>query len=93
MEHFRLEQVADDAWAAVALPDSGGNGGFIRVGGYTIVFDTFASTAAADEVRISAELIRAGGVHDQQPLARRPCQRQQVVRRRPNRCDRASRAS
>jgi len=57
MEHFRLEQVADDAWAAVALPDSGGNGGFIRVGGYTIVFDTFASTAAADEVRISAELI------------------------------------
>lgn len=57
MEHFRLEQVADDAWAAVALPDSGGNAGFIRVGDYTIVFDTFASTAAADELRISAEVI------------------------------------
>jgi cyclase len=59
MEHFRLEQVADDAWAAVALPESGavGNAGFIRVGESTIVFDTFASTAAADELRISAEVI------------------------------------
>jgi cyclase len=59
MKHFRLEQVADDAWAAVALPESGavGNAGFIRVGESTIVFDTFASTAAADELRISAEVI------------------------------------
>ena len=59
MEHFRLEQVADDAWAAVALPVTGavGNAGFIRVGESTIVFDTFASTAAADELRLSAEVI------------------------------------
>ena len=59
MEHFRLEQVADDAWAAVALPETGsvGNAGFIRVADFTIVFDTFASTAAADELRISAEVI------------------------------------
>ncbi|MDX6475039.1 MAG: hypothetical protein QOH95_550, partial [Gaiellaceae bacterium] len=59
MEHFRLEQVADDAWAAVALPDRGAvaNAGFIRVGDYTIVFDTFLSTAAADELRIAAEVI------------------------------------
>jgi glyoxylase-like metal-dependent hydrolase (beta-lactamase superfamily II) len=57
MEHFRLEQVADDAWAAVALSDTGGNAGFIRVADFTIVFDTFASTAAADELRISAEVI------------------------------------
>jgi cyclase len=57
MEHFRLEQVADDAWAAVAPPDSGGNAGFIRMNESTIVFDTFASTAAADELRSSAESI------------------------------------
>jgi glyoxylase-like metal-dependent hydrolase (beta-lactamase superfamily II) len=59
MEHFRLEQVADDAWAAIALPETGavGNAGFIRVADFTIVFDTFASTAAADELRIAAEVI------------------------------------
>ena len=59
MEHFRLEQVADDAWAAMALPETGavGNAGFIRVADFTIIFDTFASTAAADELRLSAEVI------------------------------------
>jgi cyclase len=59
MEHFRLEQVADDAWAAVGLPatGAGGNAGFIRVGDFTIVFDTFAGAAAADELRISAEVV------------------------------------
>jgi glyoxylase-like metal-dependent hydrolase (beta-lactamase superfamily II) len=59
MEHFRLEQVADDAWAAIALPDTGAvaNAGFIRVGDSTIVFDTFHSTAAADELRLSAEVV------------------------------------
>jgi glyoxylase-like metal-dependent hydrolase (beta-lactamase superfamily II) len=59
MEHFRLEQVADDAWAAIALPETGsvGNAGFIRVGDFTVVFDTFASTAAADELRVAAEVI------------------------------------
>jgi glyoxylase-like metal-dependent hydrolase (beta-lactamase superfamily II) len=59
MDHFRLEQVADDAWSAIAIPDTGavGNAGFIRVGDYTIVFDTFVSTAAADQLRIAAEVI------------------------------------
>jgi glyoxylase-like metal-dependent hydrolase (beta-lactamase superfamily II) len=59
MEHFRLEQVADDAWGAIGLPDTGAvaNAGFIRVGDSTIVFDTFISTAAADELRLSAEVI------------------------------------
>jgi cyclase len=59
MEHFRLEQVADDAWAAIALPETGavGNAGFVRVSDFTVVFDTFASTAAADELRISAEVV------------------------------------
>src|ERR1700704_4313122 len=59
MEHFRLEQVADDAWAAIAVPDTGAvaNAGFIRFGDSTIVFDTFLSTAAADDLRRSAEVV------------------------------------
>jgi cyclase len=59
MEHFRLEQVADDAWAAIAAPAAGAatNAGFIRVGDATIVFDTFSSTAAGGELRLAAEAI------------------------------------
>src|SRR3981189_3100216 len=59
MEHFRLEQVADDAWAAIGLPGSGGvaTPASTRGGDSTIVFDTFISTAAADELRLSAEVI------------------------------------
>jgi cyclase len=59
MDHFRLEQVADDAWAAIALPDKGAvaNAGFIRVGESTIVFDTFLSRSAAYELRVSAEAV------------------------------------
>jgi cyclase len=59
MEHFRLEQVADDAWAAIALPGTSAvaNAGFIRIGDATIVFDTFLSTAAADHLRLAAEVV------------------------------------
>jgi glyoxylase-like metal-dependent hydrolase (beta-lactamase superfamily II) len=63
MEHFRLEQVADDAWAAIAVPGSGavGNAGFVRVGDFSVVFDTFATAAAADELRVSAEVVAPVG--------------------------------
>jgi len=59
MEHFRLDHVADDAWAAFALPDTGAvaNAGFVRAGADAVVFDTFVSTTAADQLRISAEAI------------------------------------
>jgi cyclase len=59
MEHFRLEQVADDAWAAIAVPGSGavGNAGFVRMGDFSVVFDTFATAAAADQLRVSAEVV------------------------------------
>lgn len=59
MDHFRLEQVADDAWAAIAAPDAGAaaNAGFIRVGDATIVFDTFVSIAAGEQLRIAAEVV------------------------------------
>lgn len=58
MDHFRLEQVADDAWAALAAPDTGAaNAGFIRVGDSTIVFDTFSSIEAGEQLRIAAEVV------------------------------------
>jgi cyclase len=50
--HFRLEQVAEGAWAAIALPDRGavGNAGLVDLGGETLVFDTFWTPAAAREL-------------------------------------------
>ncbi len=59
MEHFRLEQVADDAWAAIALPGTGavGNAGFVHVNDSTVVFDTFMTVEAADDLRLAAEVV------------------------------------
>jgi hypothetical protein len=49
VEHVRLEEVADGARAAVAVPDTGsvGNVAIVRAGGDTIVFDTFLTPQAA----------------------------------------------
>jgi cyclase len=57
--HFRFEQVADDAWAAIATPDGGAvaNAGVVRSSGATIVFDTTMLVEAARELRELAERI------------------------------------
>jgi glyoxylase-like metal-dependent hydrolase (beta-lactamase superfamily II) len=54
--HFRLEPVAEGAWAAIALPDRGavGNAGLVDLGGRTLVFDTFFTPAAARELDAAA---------------------------------------
>ena len=59
MAHFRFEQVADDAWAAIATPDGGAvaNAGVVRSGDATIVFDTTMLVEAAVELRAAAERI------------------------------------
>src|ERR1044071_3888827 len=59
VEHFRLDQVADDAWAAVSVPDTGSvaNAGIVRSGDTTIVFDTFVTPQAARDLRAEAEAI------------------------------------
>ncbi len=59
MEHFRLEQVSDDAWAAIArrTGDAAANAGIVRSGDSTIVFDTSLSLVAARELRTAAERI------------------------------------
>lgn len=57
MEHIRVEQVADGAWAAIAVPDTGsvGNAGFVDAGGSTIVFDAHLTPFAGAELRAAAE--------------------------------------
>ena len=52
MTHFRLEQVAEGAWAAIALPDRAavGNAGVVDLGGEMLVFDTSWTPAAAREL-------------------------------------------
>jgi glyoxylase-like metal-dependent hydrolase (beta-lactamase superfamily II) len=64
--HFRLEQVAAGAWAAIALPDRGavGNAGLVDLGGETLVFDTFFTPAAA------RELLEAAGALDLPPVSK-----------------------
>ncbi len=56
-KHFRLQQLADGVWAAVAL-DSGGamaNAGIEDLGDRTLVFDTFMTPQAADDLRAAVE--------------------------------------
>ncbi len=59
MQHIRVEQVADGAWAAIAVPDneSVGNAGFVEADGTTIVFDAHATPQAGAELRAAAEQI------------------------------------
>jgi cyclase len=51
LTHFRLEQVAEGAWAAIADSDlAAGNAGIVDLGGETLVFDTSWTPAAAREL-------------------------------------------
>ena len=51
MTHFRLERVAEGAWAAIADSDlATGNAGVVDLGGEMLVFDTSWTPAAAREL-------------------------------------------
>jgi len=51
LTHFRLEQVAEGAWAAIADSDlAAGNAGLVDLDGETLVFDTSWTPAAAREL-------------------------------------------
>ncbi len=55
--HFRLEQLADGVYAAIAIEGtgSGSNAGIIDLGERTLVFDTFLTPQAGDDLRAAAE--------------------------------------
>lgn len=57
MEHYRLEEIADGVFAAIATPDGGGraNAAIVRLDGQTLVFDTGMTPEAGRELRDTAE--------------------------------------
>ncbi|WP_423798612.1 MBL fold metallo-hydrolase [Neobacillus sp. SAB-20_R2A] len=56
-KHFDLERVGDGVFAAIAKEGGGavGNAGFVDLGGLTIVFDTFNTPQAAEDLKRAAE--------------------------------------
>jgi glyoxylase-like metal-dependent hydrolase (beta-lactamase superfamily II) len=56
-EHFTLEEVADGVYAAIAIKGKGAfsNAGIIDLGGHTVIFDTFETSFAAQDLREAAE--------------------------------------
>jgi glyoxylase-like metal-dependent hydrolase (beta-lactamase superfamily II) len=56
-KHFRLEQLLDGVYAAIGIPGSGSgsNAGIIDLGDRTLVFDTFLTPQAGDDLRAAAE--------------------------------------
>lgn len=58
--HFRLDPVADRAWAAIAPLEGGaaiGNAGIVDLGEDTLVFDTFISPDAAEDLSEAARAL------------------------------------
>lgn len=55
--HFRLEPLLDGVYAAIGIAGtgSGSNAGIIDLGGQVLVFDTFLTPQAADDLRAAAE--------------------------------------
>lgn len=55
--HFELEKVSQGIFAAIAKDGSGsvGNAGFIDLGDQTIIFDTFNTPQAAEDLKKAAE--------------------------------------
>lgn len=55
--YFRIHQLADGVFAAISIPGKGSwaNAGIIDVGGYTMIFDPFATPSAANNLRNTAE--------------------------------------
>lgn len=55
--HFTLERLADGVFAAVSVPGTGSmsNAGIVDLGGRTLIFDTFWTPQAAQDLRTTAE--------------------------------------
>ncbi|MFC4408850.1 MBL fold metallo-hydrolase [Chungangia koreensis] len=62
--HFELSKLADGVYAAIATESGGsvGNAGFVDLGDQTIVFDTFNTQQAAEELKKLAESLTGNSV-------------------------------
>lgn len=58
-KHFILEEVDSGIFAAVAKPGGGaiGNAGFVDLGGQTLIFDTFNTPQAAEDLKAYARTL------------------------------------
>jgi glyoxylase-like metal-dependent hydrolase (beta-lactamase superfamily II) len=58
-KHFRLQQLADGVYAAIHI-DGGmaiGNAGIVDLGDRTLIYDTFSTPQAAEDLRTAAEAL------------------------------------
>lgn len=62
-EHFDLQQLADGVYAAFAVTRGAvGNAGFVDLGGATLIFDTFMTPQAAEDLRDAALALTGGPI-------------------------------
>jgi cyclase len=56
-DHFVVERLADGVYAAIAREDGAafGNSGIVDLGGRTLIFDTFETPRAAEDLALAAE--------------------------------------
>ena len=56
-DHFALEEIAEGVYAAVGISGSAShsNAGIVDLGDRTLVFDTFVTPRAAEDLRVAAE--------------------------------------
>lgn len=57
--HYSLEEIAEGIFAAISTEESGAfsNAGIIDLGDRTIIFDTFETTLAAEDLRVASEFL------------------------------------
>lgn len=57
--HFSLEEVAEGIFAAIAAEEGGamGNAGIIDLGDRTVIFDSFETPFAAEDLRVASEFL------------------------------------
>ena len=58
-KHFRLKQLVDGVYAAIHTDGGGafGNAGIIDLGDRTLIYDTFFTPQAAEDLRTAAEAL------------------------------------
>ncbi len=56
-EHFQLQEIARGVYAAIGTPGGAAhsNAGIVDLGDQTLIFDTFETALAAEDLRVAAE--------------------------------------
>jgi glyoxylase-like metal-dependent hydrolase (beta-lactamase superfamily II) len=64
-KHFRLQQLADGVYAAIHIAGGAAisNAGIVNLGDRTLVYDSFMAPAAAEDLKIAAEVLTGRPVY------------------------------